>query len=55
MLIDCSPSPPHDGLSVIHVPVYCGRHEIAGLGALGEWNVGNGCDDAQRAWLEQDL
>jgi 3D-(3,5/4)-trihydroxycyclohexane-1,2-dione acylhydrolase (decyclizing) len=45
----------HDGLSVVHVPVYCGPHELGGLGAWGEWNVGNWCDDVQRKWLEQDL
>jgi 3D-(3,5/4)-trihydroxycyclohexane-1,2-dione acylhydrolase (decyclizing) len=45
----------HDGLSVIHVPVYAGDHELAGLGAWGQWNVGNWCEDVQRSWMEQDL
>jgi len=45
----------HDGLSLVHVPVYCGPHELGGLGAWGEWNVGNWCDDVQRKWIEQDL
>jgi 3D-(3,5/4)-trihydroxycyclohexane-1,2-dione acylhydrolase (decyclizing) len=45
----------HAGLSVVHVPVYCGPHELGGLGAWGEWNVGNWCEDVQRAWIEQDL
>ena len=45
----------HDGLSVVHVPVYCGPHELGGLGAWGQWNVGNWCEDVQRAWVEQDL
>ncbi|HZP77708.1 MAG TPA: thiamine pyrophosphate-dependent enzyme [Pseudolabrys sp.] len=45
----------HDGLSVVHVPVYCGAHELGGLGAWGEWNVGNWCEDVQRSWIEQDL
>jgi 3D-(3,5/4)-trihydroxycyclohexane-1,2-dione acylhydrolase (decyclizing) len=45
----------HDGLSVVHVPVYCGPHELAGLGAWGQWNVGNWCDDVQREWMAQDL
>jgi 3D-(3,5/4)-trihydroxycyclohexane-1,2-dione acylhydrolase (decyclizing) len=45
----------HQGLSVVHVPVYCGPHELGGLGAWGQWNVGNWCDDVQRAWIEQDL
>jgi 3D-(3,5/4)-trihydroxycyclohexane-1,2-dione acylhydrolase (decyclizing) len=45
----------HDGLSVVHVPVYCGPHELGGLGAWGQWNVGNWCEDVQREWIEQDL
>jgi 3D-(3,5/4)-trihydroxycyclohexane-1,2-dione acylhydrolase (decyclizing) len=45
----------HDGLSVIHVPVYCGVDELGGLGAWGEWNVGNWCEDVQGAWIKQDL
>jgi 3D-(3,5/4)-trihydroxycyclohexane-1,2-dione acylhydrolase (decyclizing) len=45
----------HDGLSVIHVPVYYGPDELGGLGAWGEWNVGNWCEDVQSAWIRQDL
>jgi 3D-(3,5/4)-trihydroxycyclohexane-1,2-dione acylhydrolase (decyclizing) len=45
----------HEGLSVVHVPVYCGPHELGGLGAWGQWNVGNWCEDVQRAWVQQDL
>jgi 3D-(3,5/4)-trihydroxycyclohexane-1,2-dione acylhydrolase (decyclizing) len=45
----------HKGLSVVHVPVYSGPHELSGLGAWGEWNVGNWCEEVQRTWIEQDL
>jgi 3D-(3,5/4)-trihydroxycyclohexane-1,2-dione acylhydrolase (decyclizing) len=45
----------HDGLSVLHVPVYAGPDELAGLGAFGQWNVGNWCDDVQREWIAQDI
>jgi 3D-(3,5/4)-trihydroxycyclohexane-1,2-dione acylhydrolase (decyclizing) len=45
----------HNGLSVIHVPVYSGPDELGGLGAWGEWNVGNWCDDVQASWIKQDL
>jgi 3D-(3,5/4)-trihydroxycyclohexane-1,2-dione acylhydrolase (decyclizing) len=45
----------HPGLSVVHVPVYSGPDERGGLGAWGQWNVGNWCDDVQRAWIAQDL
>ena len=38
----------YDGLSVIHVPVYYGEHELGGLGAFGSWNVGNWCEEVQR-------
>jgi 3D-(3,5/4)-trihydroxycyclohexane-1,2-dione acylhydrolase (decyclizing) len=45
----------HDGLSVVHVPVYSGPDERGGLGAWGQWNVGNWCEDVQAAWVKQDL
>jgi 3D-(3,5/4)-trihydroxycyclohexane-1,2-dione acylhydrolase (decyclizing) len=45
----------HDGLSVVHVPVYSGPDERGELGAWGQWNVGNWCEDVQKAWIEQDL
>jgi 3D-(3,5/4)-trihydroxycyclohexane-1,2-dione acylhydrolase (decyclizing) len=45
----------HDGLSVVHVPVYSGTDPRAGLGAWGSWNVGNWCDDVQTKWINQDL
>ena len=45
----------HDGLAVVLVPVYCGPDELGGLGAWGEWNVGNWVAGVQDAWLKQDL
>lgn len=45
----------HDGLSVVHVPVYAGADERGGLGAWGQWNVGNWCEDVQSGWVRQDL
>jgi 3D-(3,5/4)-trihydroxycyclohexane-1,2-dione acylhydrolase (decyclizing) len=44
-----------DGLSVVHVPVYAGHDPLGGLGAWGQWNVGNWCEDVQAEWLNQDL
>ena len=38
----------YNGLSLIHVPVYAGEHELGGLGAFGAWNVGNWCEDVQK-------
>ena len=38
----------HDGLSVVHVPVYHGSNPAGGMGAYGRWNVGNWCDAVQR-------
>ena len=37
----------HDRLSLVHIPVYCGQDELGGLGAWGQWNVGNWCEDVQ--------
>ena len=37
----------HDGLSLIHVPVYFGADELGGMGVFGRWNVGPWCDDVQ--------
>jgi 3D-(3,5/4)-trihydroxycyclohexane-1,2-dione acylhydrolase (decyclizing) len=45
----------HDGLSVVHVPVYAGPDELGGLGAFGQWNVGNWCEAVQREWIEGDI
>ncbi len=45
----------HPGLSLVHVPVYCGPDELGSLGAWGEWNVGNWVADVQGAWIRQDL
>jgi len=45
----------YGGLSVIHVPVHAGEDELAGLGAWGQWNVGNWCEDVQREWLAQEI
>lgn len=38
----------YQGLSLIHLPVYCGDDPLGGLGAFGRWNVGNWCDEVQR-------
>ena len=37
----------HKGISLIHVPVYCGADELGGMGVFGRWNVGNWCEDVQ--------
>ena len=38
----------HEGVSLIHVPVYFGREEMGGFGAFGDWNVGNNCARVQK-------
>ena len=45
----------HPGLSVVHVPVYAGDDPLGGLGAWGQWNVGNWCESVEDAWLKQDI
>jgi 3D-(3,5/4)-trihydroxycyclohexane-1,2-dione acylhydrolase (decyclizing) len=37
----------HDGLSLIHVPVYFGPDELGSMGVFGRWNVGNWCAETQ--------
>ena len=37
----------YEGLSVVHVPVYYGPHELGGMGVFGRWNVGNWCAETQ--------
>jgi 3D-(3,5/4)-trihydroxycyclohexane-1,2-dione acylhydrolase (decyclizing) len=37
----------HDGLSLVHVPVYFGDNELGGMGVFGRWNVGNSCESTQ--------
>jgi 3D-(3,5/4)-trihydroxycyclohexane-1,2-dione acylhydrolase (decyclizing) len=37
----------HEGLSLIHVPVYFGPDELGGMGVFGRWNVGNWCEETQ--------
>lgn len=45
----------HDGLSLVHVPVYCGDDPLGEMGAYGSWNVGNWCEDVQETYLAQDI
>lgn len=42
----------HPGLSLVHVPVYFGDDPAGGMGAYGQWNVGNWCIDVQRQYTE---
>ena len=45
----------YNGLSVIHVPVYCGADPVGGMGAYGEWNVGSRCAVVQERYAEQSI
>lgn len=45
----------HQGLSVVHVPVYAGSDERGGLGAYGSWNVGNWCEQVQRRYRSMEI
>ncbi len=42
----------HPGLSLIHLPVYYGPDPLGGMGAYGQWNVGNWCAEVQRSYTE---
>jgi 3D-(3,5/4)-trihydroxycyclohexane-1,2-dione acylhydrolase (decyclizing) len=43
----------HNGLSLVHVPVYAGDDPLGGMGAYGSWNVGNWVADVQARYLKQ--
>lgn len=43
----------HPGLSVVHVPVYWGEEEVAGMGSYGRWNVGPWVEDVERLYANQ--
>ncbi|MBW1880721.1 MAG: thiamine pyrophosphate-binding protein, partial [Deltaproteobacteria bacterium] len=45
----------HDGLSLVHVPVYYGDDPLGGLGAFGRWNVGNWVEATQALRHEHGL
>ena len=45
----------HDGLSLVHVPVYNGPDPLSEMGAYGSWNVGNWCDEVQKSYHSQDI
>jgi len=45
----------HPGLSLVHVPVYCGDDPEGGMGAYGDWNVGNWCERVQALYHRQSL
>ncbi|SFK95030.1 3D-(3,5/4)-trihydroxycyclohexane-1,2-dione acylhydrolase (decyclizing) [Pseudovibrio ascidiaceicola] len=45
----------HKGLSVVHVPVYHGENPVGGMGAYGNWNVGNWCKDVQDKYLKMSI
>jgi 3D-(3,5/4)-trihydroxycyclohexane-1,2-dione acylhydrolase (decyclizing) len=45
----------YQGLSLIHLPVYYGPHEMGGMGVFGRWNVGNWVDETQDLRHKIDL
>lgn len=45
----------HDGLSLVHVPVFWGEDTLAGLGAYGRWNVGPWVADVERLYAQQRI
>jgi 3D-(3,5/4)-trihydroxycyclohexane-1,2-dione acylhydrolase (decyclizing) len=45
----------HDGLSLVHIPVYAGEDPLGGMGAYGSWNVGNWVEDVEARYLEATI
>lgn len=43
----------HPGLSLVHVPVFWGDEEAAGMGAYGRWNVGPWVPDVEELYAAQ--
>ncbi len=43
----------HSGLSLVHVPVFWGADEKAGMGAYGRWNVGPWVKEVERLYADQ--
>jgi 3D-(3,5/4)-trihydroxycyclohexane-1,2-dione acylhydrolase (decyclizing) len=45
----------HDGLTLIHVPVYFGDDPLGGLGSFGRWNVGSWVEATQQMRKEMTI
>jgi 3D-(3,5/4)-trihydroxycyclohexane-1,2-dione acylhydrolase (decyclizing) len=45
----------HDGLSVLHVPVFWGEEPTAGMGTYGRWNVGPWVETVERLYAGQTI
>jgi 3D-(3,5/4)-trihydroxycyclohexane-1,2-dione acylhydrolase (decyclizing) len=45
----------HDGLSLIHVPVYWGEDPRGDMGVYGRWNVGDWCEEVEERYHSQLL
>jgi len=45
----------HDGLSLVHVPVYWGEDERAGMGSYGRWNVGPWVEKVEKLYADQAI
>lgn len=45
----------YKSFSVVHIPVYYGSDSRGGMGAYGQWNVGNWCAEVQRSYLKTRL
>ncbi len=45
----------HEGLSLIHVPVYWGSDPRGGMGAYGRWNIGDWCEEVEERYHSQLL
>lgn len=45
----------HDGLAVVHVPVYAGSDPAGGLGVYGSWNVGDWVAEVQERYIHATI
>jgi 3D-(3,5/4)-trihydroxycyclohexane-1,2-dione acylhydrolase (decyclizing) len=45
----------HNGLSIVHTPVYWGDEPSGGMGAHGQWNVGSWVSEVERLYSDQSI
>lgn len=45
----------HEGLSLVHVPVFWGEDRRAGMGAYGRWNVGPWVHEVEKLYAAQSI
>lgn len=45
----------HEGLSLVHVPVFWSEDERAGMGSYGRWNAGPRVEKVEKLYADQAI